>query len=100
MKRNRPIDEVIEAFQSMRTPFNNLFVKHEKYTQMIADDETFEKEEKWLEECQDFYLEMEISPKDHSKAASESGKLALEGEPSGLGGRTSEFEVGESEKME
>ena len=54
LKENRPIDEVMKAFQSMKTAFDNLVVKHEEYAQMIPDDEVFEQEEKWLEKCEDF----------------------------------------------
>ena len=46
---------------------------------MILDDEAFEQEEKWLEECEDFYLEMEIGAKDYAKM-----KPASKGEKSGL----------------
>ena len=45
---------VMKAFQSMKTAFDNLVVKHEEYAQMIADNEVFEQEEKWLQKCEDF----------------------------------------------
>ena len=70
LKESRPRDEIMEAFHGMKTAFENLVVKHEEYTQLIQDDEAFEAEEKWLEECEDFYLQMEIGAKDYSKAKS------------------------------
>ena len=79
LKEGRPVDEIIEAFHDMKAAFENLVVKHEEYAQLILDDEAFELEEKWLEECEDFYLEMEICAKDYSKM-----KSALKGEKSGL----------------
>ena len=68
LKEGRPVDEIMEAFHSMKTAYENLVVKHEEYTQLIQEDEAFEAEEKWLEECEDFYLQMEIGAKDCSKA--------------------------------
>ena len=66
LKENRPIDKIMEAFDSMKTAFENLVVKHEEYTELIQEA-AFEEEEKWLEECKDFYLQMEIGAKDYSK---------------------------------
>lgn len=78
LKECRPVDEIMEAFHSMKTAFENLVVKHEEYTQLIQDDEAFEAEEKWLEECEDFYLQMEICAKDYSKSVSKNGKSGLD----------------------
>lgn len=39
---------------------DDLASKHEVYTQKIRDDQAFEKEEQWLEECQDMYLQIEL----------------------------------------
>ena len=82
----------------MKAAFENLVVKHEEYTQLILDDEAFEQEEKWLEECEDFYLEMEIGAKDYAKM-----KSASKGEKSGLDNGKSASDNGtsvvESEKI-
>ena len=74
LKEGRPVDEItcMEAFHGMKTAFENLVVKHEEYTQLIQDDGAFEEEKKWLEECEDFYLQMEIGAKDYSKTESAS----------------------------
>ena len=82
LKESWPVDEIMEAFHSMKTAFENLVVKHEEYTQLIQDDEAFEKEEKWLEECEDFYLQMEVGAKDYSKSVLKSGKSGLDSEKS------------------
>ena len=84
LKEGRPVDEIIEAFHGMKTAFENLVVKHEEYTQFIEDDEAFEQEEKWLEECEDFYLQMEIGAKDYSKSVSKDEKSGLDSEKSAL----------------
>ena len=113
LKEGRPVDEIMEAFHGMKTAFENLVVKHEEYTQLIQDDGAFEEEEKWLEECEDFYLQMEIGAKDYSKtksaskgeksgldngtSASDNGTSVVESENSGLESGTSELESGEKD---
>ena len=110
LKEGRPVDEIMEAFHGMKTAFENLVIKHEEYTQLIQDDGAFEEEEKWLEECEDFYLQLEISAKDYSKtksvskgeksgldngmSASDNGTSAVESEKSVLESGTSELESG------
>lgn len=110
LKEGRPEDEIIEAFHDMKAAFENLVVKHEEYTQLILDDEAFEQEEKWLEEFEDFYLEMEIGAKDYAKmksaskgeksgldngkSASDNGTSVVESEKSVLESGTSELESG------
>ena len=79
LKEGRPVDEIMEAFHGMKSAFENLVVQHEEYTQLIQDDGAFEQEEQWLEECEDFYLQMEIGAKDYSKT-----KSVSKGEKSGL----------------
>lgn len=96
LKDSRPVDEVMEAFHSMKAAFEDLVVKHEEYTQLTEDDEEFEAEEKWLEECEDFYLQMEIGAKDYSNAVLNSGKPVLEHGKSGSDSGTSGLEDGNS----
>ena len=88
LKEGRPIDEILEAFHIMKTAFGNLVVKHKEYTQLILD-EAFKQEEKWLEECKDFYLQVEIGTKDYSKT-----KLVSKGTKSGLGNAKSTWDNG------
>ena len=96
LKESRPVDEIMEAFHSMKTAFKNLVVKHEEYTQLIQDDEAFEKEEKWLEECEDFYLQMEVGAKDYSKLVLKSGKSGLDSGKSASDNGTPVVEGGKS----
>ncbi len=37
--------------------------KHEAYANLIVDDELFENEEKWLDECQNYFLKIDIDAK-------------------------------------
>ena len=94
LKESRPVDEVMEAFHNMKAAFDDLVVKHEEYTQLIQDDEAFEEEEKWLEESEDFYLQLEMGAKDYSKAAVENEKSALDNGKSVSDSGTSALENG------
>jgi len=96
LKESRLVDEIMEAFHSMKTAFENLVVQHEEYTQLIQEDEAFEAEEKWLEECENFYLQMEIGAKNYSKAESKSGKSGLDSGKSASGNGTTGVEGGKS----
>ena len=53
-------------------------------------------EEKWLEECEDFYLQMEVGAKDCSKLVLKSGKSGLDSGKSASDNRTTVVEGGKS----
>lgn len=40
-------------------------MKNENYTKLIEDDEEFERQEVWLEECQDMFINLDIQGKKH-----------------------------------
>ncbi len=48
----RPASEVSEYLIKVKNAFENVVSKHEAYANLIVDDELFENEEKWLDECQ------------------------------------------------
>ena len=75
---HRPISETLEALNSVKAAFEDLVVKHEAYTQLIVEDEAFEQEEAWLEECQDFFLEIEMKAMDYANLATNNGKSNVE----------------------
>ena len=75
---HRPISEPLEALNSVKAAFEDLVVKHEAYTQRIVEDEAFEQEEAWLEECQDFFLEIEMKAVDYANLATNNGKSNVE----------------------
>ena len=75
---HRPISETSEALKSVKAAFEDLVVKHEAYTQLIVEDEAFEQEEAWLEECQDFFLEIEMQAVDYANLATNNGKSNVE----------------------
>ena len=43
--------------------FDSLVLKHEALTSLITDDEKFDKEEKWLAECQEYFLRIDLGVK-------------------------------------
>ena len=38
-------------------------MKHENYSKLIEDDEKFEVQERWMEECQEMFMDTEIQAK-------------------------------------
>jgi hypothetical protein len=65
LQNDRPPGEITEALQKVKQACNDLIVKHEEYAQNIENDENFETEEKWLEESQNAYLQLECTTNDH-----------------------------------
>ena len=64
---NRPADEVKEALEKYETAFSEHVSKHEEYILLIEDDNVFEGEEAWLEECQETFLKLKIDTEDYLK---------------------------------
>jgi len=52
----RPGSEVSEALNKLHQAFNDLVVKHEKFSKMIGDDEAFETEKGWMAEYQETFI--------------------------------------------
>ena len=47
--------------------FEDLLSKHEEYLMLLEDDEQFEHEEAWMEECQEIYLKLSTDTEDFLK---------------------------------
>ena len=77
---NRPREEITDALQLVKDAYGELIIKHETYTELIEDDETFEQEELWLEDCQNAYLELETNALDYIKMSMENEKTEVEDE--------------------
>ena len=56
----RPAKEITEAFQVYLEAYRDLQAQHEHYTELIDDEEEFNTEEKWMEECQETFLRLQI----------------------------------------
>ena len=76
----RPREEITEALQLVKDAYGELIIKHDAYTELVEDDETFEQEELWLEKCQNAYLELETNPLDYIKMSMENEKTEVEDE--------------------
>ena len=87
----RSVDEVQETFANVEKVYDDLVQKHEKFTELIEEDEAFEVEEHWLEECQRQFLDLESRAKEYmqetlnekgssEKADNEQGGITVEDE--------------------
>ena len=57
-RRGKPISSFV-----YKQTYETLVLKHEEYTSLIEDDETFTVEEHWLEECQETFMNMQTNAK-------------------------------------
>jgi kynurenine formamidase len=57
------IEEIKVMLINVDKVYNDLVEKHEKFTELVEDDEEFEAEERWLEECQQQFLSFESRAK-------------------------------------
>ena len=57
----RPLEEVREALSKYKTTYESLVCKHEEYAELIGDDEQYELEERWVEECQETFLKLDVN---------------------------------------
>ena len=62
---NRPAEEVRKALQKYEQAFSELLSKHEEFTMLLQDDSEFEREEAWMEDCQEMYLRLKIDTEDY-----------------------------------
>ena len=60
---NRPESEVKESLAKYQESFGRLVELHEQYVKLIEDDNEFEKEEEWLGQCQERFMEIEYLAK-------------------------------------
>ena len=62
ISNERSEEEVREALNKFRNTYDLLETKHDSYAQLI-EDEHYEEEEKWQEECQEQFLKLETEAK-------------------------------------
>ena len=65
LTNKRPTDEVRDALLKFTNAFESLVLKHEAYASLITDDSEFENEENWLDECQQYYLKIDVGAKSY-----------------------------------
>ena len=119
ISNKRPTEEVREGLLKLTNAFDSLVVKHEALASLITNDDEFEQEEAWLEECQTFYLRTDVGAKTyiesiagptdslHDKAKADllqaSGMIGMSGThsgdgPSALGASQNAISVDSSEQ--
>ena len=62
-EQKRPVDEVSNYLVKVKQAFDNVVLKHDEYANLIVEDEDFETEEQWLEDCQNNFLKLDIDAK-------------------------------------
>ena len=62
-----PASEVRKSLSKVQEACEKLTQKHEELTKLIEDDE-FEKEEMWFEECQEMFMRVEVQAKEYINA--------------------------------
>ncbi len=70
------IEEIKVTLANVDKAHNDLVEKHEKFTELVEDDEEFEAEERWLEECQQQFLSFESRAKKYSDETQKSSDLS------------------------
>ena len=63
IQAERSQEEVSQSLLLYKQTYETLVLKHEEYTSLIEDDETFTVEEHWLEECQETFMNMQTNAK-------------------------------------
>lgn len=64
---NRSTEEVKKSLNLYELAYADLVSKHEDLTILIEEDELFETEERWLEDCQETFLRLKIDTEDYLK---------------------------------
>lgn len=62
---NRPKSEIQEAFDEFNKAYQDACEKHDAFTSTITDEGEFEKQEEWIEECQQMFLNLKVKSKDN-----------------------------------
>ena len=63
INHKRPQNEVRNSLLKLNNAFDSFVLKHEALTSLITDDDEFDKEEKWLAECQEYFLRIDLGVK-------------------------------------
>jgi hypothetical protein len=70
------IEEIKVMLINVDKVYNDLVEKHEKFTELVEDDEEFEVDERWLEECQQQFLSFESRAKKYIDETQKSSDLS------------------------
>jgi hypothetical protein len=90
IEHKRPQNEVRNSLLKINKAFDSLVLKHEEFTSLITDDNEFEKEEKWLAECQEYFLRIDLEVKTYVEHVdAENSETELQ-QPAGMIGMQNE----------
>ncbi|CAB4038607.1 PREDICTED: uncharacterized protein LOC107337338 [Paramuricea clavata] len=64
IENNRPVEEITEALELVEIDYKTVVEKHEALVEKV-DDEEFDKEEKWIEDCREKTLILKFRAKDY-----------------------------------
>ena len=64
-EQRRTANEVRDHLVRVKQAFENVVLKHEEYTNLIIEDEDFQTEEKWLDDCQNDFLKLDNEAKSY-----------------------------------
>jgi hypothetical protein len=77
---------VRNSLLKLNKAFDSLVLKHEEFTTLITDDDEFEKEEKWLAECQAYFLGIDLRVKTYMDSVdAENSRTELHQPPGMIG---------------
>ena len=65
ISHERPTNEVRDALSKFNNAFDSLVLKRKEFTSLIENDDEFAKEESWLDDCQNFFLKVDVAAKSY-----------------------------------
>ncbi|XP_063960332.1 uncharacterized protein LOC129280086 [Lytechinus pictus] len=71
IEERRPISEVQEIYERYLLAYEELQNRHESFSELIEDDDEYDMEERWMDECQQSFLSHQISFRDYCKGETE-----------------------------
>ena len=60
----RSKEEIIESLERAESAYSEVTERHDEFTKLIEDDEEFDEEEQWMDDCRRNFLEVKMRAKD------------------------------------
>ena len=68
LENERPETEIEESLVNLEKSYSYLEAKHENFMILIKDDEEYDSQEAWMDECQQRFLQLKIQANDYIKS--------------------------------
>ena len=68
LENERPDTEIEESLVNQEKSYSYLEAKHENFMILIKDDEEYDSQEAWMDECQQRFLQLKIQANDYIKS--------------------------------